>query len=133
MQAFIVSGSLYVIIFIVFIIIKIICLFFFNIILFESIIIAIVAGYLANYFLHIHPVLCVLAGIFVLIGLYCLSKTKVGFWIIGGLMSLIWGLVAVIIMEISKYSSEFWLYTSWALSSLAFLALHLIAKKRVFR
>ena len=74
------------------IIISVICtvigLFFGHIILFDSIALGVVAGVCCNHFLPIHPALCIVIGIAVFLLLFWLQNTRVGFWIIGGLLSL---------------------------------------------
>jgi len=103
-------------------------LFFGDIILFESIGVAIAAGCLTSHFLHIHPAFCVLIGIAVLAGLYFLMNTKFGFWIIGGLMSLVWGFCVAVIVFGSTGKDMIWTYVSWGLATAAILALHIKAK-----
>ena len=106
-------------------------LFIRNIILFESIGIAIAAGCLIHHFFNIHPAFCLLIGIGALIGLYFLMNTKVGFWIIGGFMSLVWGFLVAIIVYDSTGRDMIWMYVSWGLVTLIVLALHLNAKRKL--
>jgi len=101
-----------------------------NIILFESVGIAIAAGCLANHFLHIHPAFCLLIGIGVLVGLTFLMKTKIGFWLIGGMMSLLWGLLVAVFVYSGTNKDMVWTYVSWGLATLAIFGLHLYAKSR---
>jgi len=115
----------------VMIIATVIGLFVGNIILFESIGIAIATGNLASYFLHIHPAFCLLIGIGVLVGLFLLMNTKMGFWIIGVSMSLLWGLFIAAIVYSGTGRDMVWVYASWGLAALFIFALHLKAKRRV--
>lgn len=71
----------------------IIGLFFGHIILFDSIALGIVAGVCCHQFLPIHPALCLVIGIAVFLLLFWLQNTRVGFWIIGGLLSLVYAAV----------------------------------------
>ena len=71
----------------------IIGLFFGHIILFDSIALGIVAGVCCNQFLPIHPALCLVIGIAVFLLLLWLQNTSVGFWIVGGLLTLIYAAV----------------------------------------
>lgn len=71
----------------------IIGLFVGNIILFDSIILSIAAAVAASNLLHIHLAFCLLIGIGLFLLLFWLQKTKVGFWIIGILMSAVWAFV----------------------------------------
>lgn len=118
---------------IVMIIATIIGLFVGNIILFESIGIAIAAGCLANHFFLIHPAFCLLIGIGVFIGLRLLTKTKAGFWIIGSLMSLLWGLLVAVFVYSGTDKDMIWTYVSWGLATIAVFGLHLVAKDKTAR
>jgi len=109
----------------------IIGLFIGNIIFVESIGIAIAAGCLAGHFLPIHPAFCLLIGIGVFIGLRFLMNTKIGFWLIGGFMSLLWGLLVAVFVYDGTGKDMIWTYVSWGLGTLVILALHLKAKSRV--
>lgn len=76
------------------IVISVICtvlgLFFGHIILFDSIAFGIVAVVCCYHFLPIHLALCVVLGIAVFLLLFWLQNTRLGFWIIGGLLSLVY-------------------------------------------
>lgn len=74
-------------------IITIIGLFFGNIIVFDSIALAVLAGFLSHGLLHIHPALAIVIGIVTLLGFLLLQRTRPGFWIIGALLSLLWGII----------------------------------------
>jgi len=69
-------------------IVTILGLFFGHIILFDSIALAILSGVLSHALLQIHPAIAIVIGIAVFILLFFLQNTKVGFWIIGGILSL---------------------------------------------
>lgn len=116
---------------VVIVITTIIGLFVGHIILFESIGIAIAAGCLANHFLHIHPALCLLIGIGIFVGLYFLMNTKIGFWLIGGFMSLLWGLLVAVFVYDGTGKDMIWTYVSWGLAALVIFALHFKAKSRI--
>lgn len=108
-------------------------LFVGQIILLESIGIAVAAGCLANHFLHIHPALCLLIGIGVFVGLFFLMNTKIGFWLIGGLMSLLWGLLVAVIVYDSTGKDMLWTYVSWGIAALIIFILHFNAKIKTAR
>ena len=97
---------------VVIVITTIVGLFVGQIILFESIGIGIAAGCLANHFLHIHPALCVLIGLVVLGALLFLMNTKIGFWLIGGLMSILWGLLVAVFVYSGTGKDMLWTYIS---------------------
>ena len=72
-------------------IVTVIGLFFGNIIVFDSIALAILAGFLSHGLLGVHPALAIVIGITVLLGLLLLHRTRPGFWLIGGVLSVVWG------------------------------------------
>ena len=74
-------------------IVTVIGLFFGNIIVFDSIALAILAGFLSHGLLGVHPALAVVIGIAVLLGLLLLHCTRPGFWLIGGGLSVVWGFI----------------------------------------
>ena len=78
---------------------SVIGLFFGHIILFDSIALGIVAGVCCNAFTPIHPALCLVIGIAVFLLLLWLQRTSVGFWVIGGLLTLIYATVAGLLPE----------------------------------
>jgi hypothetical protein len=124
-------GLMLIISIIVMVISTIVGLFVGQIILFESIGIAIAAGCLVSHFFHIHPVFCILIGLAVLVSLFYLMNTKIGFWLIGGLMSLLWGLLVTVFVFSGTGKDMVWTYASWAVASLIVFALHFKAKSKV--
>ena len=62
-------------------IVTVIGLFFGNIIVFDSIALAILAGFLSHGLLGVHPALAIVIGIAVLLGLLLLHCTRPGFWL----------------------------------------------------
>ena len=114
-----------------FIIVSIIGLFFGNIIIFDSLALAIASGFVAHGLLHIHPALSIVIGLAVLVALYFLQNTKVGFWIIGGLLSLFWGLVFSFMAYGISGKDMVWTYVVLGLGTLLMIGLHIIAKNRM--
>ena len=106
-------------------------LFVGHIILVESIGIAIAAGCLVNHFFGIHPAFCLLIGIGVFFGLYAFMNSKIGFWLIGGFMSAVWGLLVALIVYDSTAKDMIWTYVSWGLATLIVLGLHFNAKNKL--
>lgn len=118
---------------------SVIGLFFGHIILFDSIALGIVAGVCCNSFTPIHPALCLVIGIAVFLLLLWLQRTSVGFWVIGGLLTLIyaalagllaclltekdlvWGLVTfgIVFLVIGGLLCSFWIVcpASWRISA----------------
>jgi len=112
------------------IICTIIGLFIGNIILFDSLALAIASGFAAHGLLHIHPALSIVIGIVVLLVLYGLQKTKGGFWIIGGLLSLFWGLVFSSMAWEFSGKDMIWTYVVFGLGTLLMIGLHINAKNK---
>lgn len=112
-------------------ILTVIGLFFGNIILFDSIALAVLAGCLANGLLHIHPALCIMIGIVLLVGLFFLQHTAVGFWIIGGLLSLLWGFIFSTLAYEFSGKDMVWTYVVFGLGTLLMIGLHLKARDRI--
>lgn len=78
---------------------SVIGLFFGHIILFDSIALGIVAGVCCTSFTPIHPALCLVIGIAIFLLLLWLQRTSVGFWVIGGLLTMIYATVAGLLPE----------------------------------
>lgn len=112
------------------VIFTVISLFFGHIILFDSIALAIISGLLANGLLHLHPILCILIGIVALVLLFWLQNTKFGFWIIGGLLSLLWGFIFAVLAYDSFDGNMLYTYGIWALGALIIMGLHLRARNK---
>ncbi|MDL2301903.1 hypothetical protein LJC58_06070 [Lachnospiraceae bacterium OttesenSCG-928-D06] len=73
----------------------IIGLFLGHIILFDSIFLAAITGIVCNQVWDVHPAICIVIAIVLFSLLFCLQNTKVGFWIIGILLSALWHLYSV--------------------------------------
>lgn len=112
-------------------VITIIGLFFGNIILFDSIALAILGGFLAYGLLGIHPAFCILIGIALLVGLFFLQNTKVGFWIIGSLLSLLWACIFALLAYDISGKDMIWTYVVLGLGAALMFWLHLRARKRM--
>jgi hypothetical protein len=125
---FIFNGLMFILSVAVMVATAVIGLFVGNIIVFESIGIAIAAGCLAGHFYAIHPAYCLLIGIGVLVTLVFLMKTKVGFWLIGGAMSLVWGVIAAVVAYIGAGGDMVWTYVSFGLAVFVVFSLHYKAK-----
>lgn len=112
-------------------IITVIGMFFGNIILFDSIALAVLAGFLSHGLLGIHLAFSILIGIALLVGLFFLQNTKVGFWIIGGLLSLFWGLIFSSMAYEFSGKDMIWTYVVFGLGTLLMIGLHLRARGRI--
>ena len=106
------------------IIFTVIGLFLGHIILFDSIAIGLVAGLVSHGLLEVHPAIALVIGIAVFLVLFFLQNTKVGFWIIGGLMSLAWGLIFASMAYEFTGKDMIWTYAVFGLSTLILVGLH---------
>ena len=103
-------------------------LFIGHIILFGSIALGIVAGVCSNQFTAIHPALCLVIGIATFLLLLWLQNTSIGFWLVGGLLTLIY---AAVFGLLSYFISEHDPVWGWVIFGLVFLVvgmLHLSAR-----
>lgn len=112
-------------------IVTIIGLFFGNIIVFDSIALAVLTGFLTHGLLDIHPALSIVIGIAVLVGLLFLQRTRPGFWIIGGMLSLLWGLIFSSMAYEFSGKDMIWTYMVLALGTILVFILHLRARSRI--
>lgn len=106
-------------------------LFLKQIIAFESITLGIIAGFLAHGLLHVHTVLAVVIGIAVFGILLFLQITKPGFWIIGILLSALWGFIFAFVAWSVTERNPFWTYGVWIVGAFIIFLLHLWARKNM--
>ena len=78
---------------------------------FDSIALAILAGFLSHGLLGVHPALAIVIGIAVLLGLLLLHRTRPGFWLIGGGMSIVWGFIFATMAY--EFSARIWCGPMW--------------------
>ncbi|BDF57317.1 hypothetical protein CE91St36_01340 [Christensenellaceae bacterium] len=112
-------------------VITMIGLFFGNIIVFDSIALAVLAGFFSHGLLHLHPALAIVIGIVVLLGLLFLQHTRPGFWIVGILLSVLWGIIFSSMAYEFSGKDMVWTYVVLALGTVAVFALHLRARNRM--
>ena len=112
------QGALLAIGLIVGLICSVIGLFFGHIIMFDSIALGIAAGVCYNAFTGIHPALCLVIGIAVFLLLLWLQHTSIGFWLIGGLLTLVYACVFGFFGYIFSESDPVW---GWVIFGLGFL------------
>lgn len=113
------------------IVIFIIGIFLKQIIIFDSIAIGVVAGFAAQSLLHVHTVLALVIGIAVFGILLFLQMTKPGFWIIGILLSILWGFIFAFVAWSVTGRNLFWMYCVWIAGALFTLLLHLWSRKNM--
>lgn len=105
-------------------------LFVGHIIVFDSIALGVIAGLLSYNFLPIHPAFSLLIGIAVCVLLLLIQNTRFGFWIVGGLLSLLWGFIFSIFAYGFTNGDTIWSYVVWGLGTLIMLVLHIKARAR---
>lgn len=110
------------------VILVIISLFVGHIILFDSIFLALLSGVLCHEFLGLHPAFALLLGLAVFGLLFWLQNTRFGFWIIGLLLSALWGFIFGFIAYTFTSQDMIWFYVVWGLGTLVMIGLHLKAR-----
>lgn len=109
----------------------IIGLFLKQIIIFDSIALGIIAGFTAHGLLHVNMVLAIIIGIAVFGIMLFLQMTKVGFWIIGLIMSGLWGFIFGAVAWSITDRNPFWTYGVWIAGALVIMLLHLWSRKNM--
>ena len=111
------------------IVLTVIGLFIGNIILFDSILLAALSGLLCHTLWMLHPALCLVVGIAVFLLLYWLQHTGVGFWLIGGKMSLLWSAVFGVLAYFISEHDPIWGWVVFGIAAVVLGSLHLHAKE----
>lgn len=93
MGALVAAGFSFVIMLVIGLAISMIGLFAGHIIIFDSIALALIGGAVAYNLFEVNTVLSIVIGVVILFLLLFLQMTAPGFWIIGGLLSLVWGFI----------------------------------------
>lgn len=93
------------------------------IIFFDSICVGATVGVLTSYF-RIHPAFCLLIGIAACIVTYLLEHTRIGFWTIGVLFSILWSIVAGNMASDMAGNDKIWFWVVFGLSLIVFMFLH---------
>ena len=112
------------------IILTVIGLFLGNIILFDSILIAVITGLVCNQVWSVHPAFCLLIGLALFAGLYCLQNTGLGFWLIGTLLSAFWAFVFGFFAYAFTSGDMIWCYVVMGLGFVFMMALHFNARDK---
>jgi len=103
-------------------------IFFGHIILFDSIVLAAITGVVCNQIWSVHPALSLLIAIVLFAFLFWLQNTKVGFWIIGVLLSVFWAFVFGFLAYIFSSEDMVWFYVVMGLGFIVMMGLHLKAR-----
>ena len=86
------------------------------------------AGVCCNSFTPIHPALCLVIGIAVFLLLLWLQRTSVGFWVIGGLLTLIYAAAAGLLACLLTEKDLVWGWVTFGIVFLVIGGLHLHAR-----
>lgn len=109
-------------------ILTVIGVFLGNIILFDSIALALASGLCAYHLGGLHPAFSLLVGLAAFGLLYWLQRTLVGFWVIGTVLSAFWafvfGFIAYCITD-----DLIWCYVIMGLGFVLMIVLHLRARE----
>lgn len=106
----------------------IIGLFLGHIILFDSIFLAVISGIVSNQIWGVHPAICIVIGIVLFGLLFWLQHTKIGFWIIGVLLSALWAFVFGFLAYAFSSSDMIWFYVVFGLAFIIMMGLHIKAR-----
>lgn len=106
----------------------IIGLFLGHIILFDSIFLAAISGIVCNQIWSVHPAICIVIAVVLFGFLFWLQNTKVGFWIIGVLLSALWAFVFGFLAYIFSSEDMTWFYVVMGLGFIVMMGLHLKAR-----
>lgn len=93
MGTLVAAGFSFVIVMVLGLVISLIGLFAGHIIIFDSIALAVIGGAVAHNLCDVGTVLSIVIGVGIFALLMFLQSTGPGFWIIGGLLSLVWGFI----------------------------------------
>lgn len=93
MGALVAAGFSFIIVLVIGLVISLIGLFAGHIIIFDSIALALIGGAVAHNMWSVNTILSIIIGVAIFLGLMFLQMTKPGFWIIGGLLSVVWGFI----------------------------------------
>lgn len=110
------------------IVLTVISTFIGNIIFFDSILLAVLSGVLCHTLWTVHPAFCLLIGAAVFLLLFWLQYTSVGFWIIGGMMSLLWSAVFGVLAYFMSENDAIWGWVVFGLAAVIMTILHFKAR-----
>lgn len=99
-----------------------------NIILFDSVLVSIIGGIICNKMFHVHPAICLIIAIVLLILLIWIQHTTIGFWILSVLCSLFWSFTFGFIAYIFLNEDMVWFYVVMGLGFIFAMALHFKVK-----
>lgn len=104
-------------------------LFIGNIIIFDSILISLVCGYLCYSILAIQPAYCLIIAAVLCLGLFLIQHTQIGFWAVALLLSYCWGFAFAIATYFISGNSSLWFFAVLIFAFVIMLLLHIKANK----
>lgn len=109
-------------------VIFIIGLFFGYITVFDSIALGIIGGVVVHCVFQLHPGWAFLIGIGICAALMFIQSTGPGFWIVGGLLSIVWGFIFSLFAFSMSGESMVWTIGVWVTGAIVMMLLHLKAR-----
>lgn len=98
----------------------------------DSIVVSLFSTVILYFLFKPHSAICLLIFLALLVTLYFLQKTKIGFWIVCALMSLGWANVAGSIAYSASGKDKVWKYVIFGLAFVIMVALHVISWRKHF-
>ena len=99
-----------------------------HIILFDSIFFSVISGIVCNKLWNIHPAFCLLITIALFAFLFWVQNTRVGFWIIGVLLSIVWALVFAFLAYLLTNQDMIWGCVIGGIGFAVMMGLHIKAR-----
>lgn len=109
-------------------VIFIISLFVGYITVFDSIALGVIGGTVTHGVFQLHPGWALLIGIAIFAALMFIQFTRPGFWIVGGLLSVVWGFIFSLFAFSLSGESMVWTIGVWVAGAIVILLLHLRAR-----
>lgn len=105
-------------------------LFVGNIILFDSILISAIFGYMCYCIWHVHPAVCLIIAAVTCLIFFGIQHTTIGFWATAIFLSFCWGAVFAVIAYFVTGSSLLWFSGVLIFAFVIMLLLHFKANKK---
>lgn len=108
----------------------VIALFVGNIILFDSILLSSIFGFLCYSLLNIHPAICLIIAAVCCLILFGIQHTTIGFWATATFLSFCWAVAFAIIAYFITANSKLWFLGMLIFAFVIMMLLHLKANKK---
>lgn len=131
MGTLVAAGFSFVIVMVIGLVISLIGLFAGHIIIFDSIALAVIGGAVAHNLFSVGTVLSIVIGVAIFALLMFLQMTRPGFWIIGGLLSVVWGFIfGFIAWSLIDKSTLAWIVV-WIAGTAFMIFQHLRSRRKI--